>query len=107
MSYYFAWRPYISAAAKRRNAEREVAKLKISRAVARTGPTCASTSRRCSTGWGLVSTRRRSCFSCCAASMRTNCWLPPATGRWTKPVRSKATVLQDTDMAALFGVFDG
>ena len=28
MSYYFAWRPYISAAEKRRNAEREVAKLK-------------------------------------------------------------------------------
>jgi uncharacterized Zn finger protein len=28
MSYYFAWRPYISVAEKRRNAEREVAKLK-------------------------------------------------------------------------------
>jgi uncharacterized Zn finger protein len=28
MSYYFAWRPYISVAEKRRNAKREVAKLK-------------------------------------------------------------------------------
>jgi uncharacterized Zn finger protein len=28
MSYYFAWRPYVSVAEKRRNAEREVAKLK-------------------------------------------------------------------------------
>ena len=28
MSYYFAWRPYISVAEKRRNAERELAKLK-------------------------------------------------------------------------------
>jgi hypothetical protein len=28
MSYYFASRPYISVAEKRRNAEREVAKLK-------------------------------------------------------------------------------
>ena len=28
MSYYFAWRPYISVAEKRRNAEREVARLK-------------------------------------------------------------------------------
>ncbi len=28
MSYYFAWRPYVSVAEKRRQAEREVAKLK-------------------------------------------------------------------------------
>ena len=28
MSYYFAWRPYISVVEKRRNAERELAKLK-------------------------------------------------------------------------------
>jgi uncharacterized Zn finger protein len=28
MNYYFAWRPYVSVAAKRRQAEREVAKLK-------------------------------------------------------------------------------
>src|SRR5215468_4275871 len=28
MSYYFAWQPYVSVAAKRRRAEREVAKLK-------------------------------------------------------------------------------
>src|SRR5439155_13089123 len=28
MSYYFAWRPYVSVAEKRRKAEREVAKLK-------------------------------------------------------------------------------
>ena len=28
MSYYFAWRPYVSVGEKRRNAERELAKLK-------------------------------------------------------------------------------
>src|SRR5260370_10923850 len=28
MGYYFAWRPYVSVAEKRRQAEREVAKLK-------------------------------------------------------------------------------
>ena len=28
MSYYFAWRPYVSVAEKRRRAERELAKLK-------------------------------------------------------------------------------
>src|SRR5262249_33829466 len=28
MSYYFSWRPYVSVAEKRRNAEREVAKLR-------------------------------------------------------------------------------
>ena len=41
-------------------------------AAVRTGPTCASTSRRCSTASAPGSTKSLSFFSCCAAWTKTN-----------------------------------
>ena len=74
-------------------------------AAARTGRTCASMSRRCSTASAPGSTRSRSFSSCCAAWMKTNCSpapeqdLPLAQG-----APSAAKVLDDGDVAALFGL---
>ena len=74
-------------------------------AVAPTGPTCASTSRPCSTASARGSTAAPSSCSSCAASTRTNCSQAPAKDiPLQTPAPAATKVLDDGDVAALFGL---
>ena len=74
-------------------------------AAVRTGPTCASTLRRYFMALAPGSTKSLSFFSCCAAWMKTNCI--DSAGQdlpLSKATPGAAKVLDDSDVAALFGI---